>query len=111
MPAVTTRRPECLIAARPAASSASLRTVPPWTLPALLASVTPIQWARTAQEAVGGLGSTSGSYDERLGLRDRATARRRTPLGGFPGIQVLRRTRSTEDPFYLSGLTARFATA
>src|SRR5947209_18315518 len=111
MPAVTTRRPECLIAARPAASSASLRTVPPWTLPALLASVTPIQWARTAQEAVGGLGSTSGSYVERLGSRDRASARRRTRLGGFAGIQVLRETRSTKHLFYLSVVSEDVASA
>ncbi len=43
MPAVTTRWRECLIAARPAASSQSFITVPPWTNPALLASSRLIQ--------------------------------------------------------------------
>ncbi len=43
MPTVTTRWGACLIAASAAASSASFMIMPPWMLPALLASVTPIQ--------------------------------------------------------------------
>ncbi len=42
-PAVTTGRRECLMAARPAASSQSFITVSPCTNPAVLASPTPIQ--------------------------------------------------------------------
>ena len=55
--AVTTRRPECLIAARPAASSASFITVPPWTLPALFASAMLISLASIVLESEGDLGS------------------------------------------------------
>ncbi len=42
-PAVTTRMPQCLIAASPAASSMKRRTVPPWIEPAEFASWTLIQ--------------------------------------------------------------------
>ena len=48
MPAVTTRRPECLIAASPAASSTRRITVPPWMNPPELAS--PIDIQRTSSE-------------------------------------------------------------
>src|SRR5689334_320845 len=56
MPTVTTRVPACLIAASAAASSASLMIVPPWTLPALLASVMPIHRISCALESDGALG-------------------------------------------------------
>ena len=46
---MTTRRPECLIAASPAASSASRSTVPPWMNPAEFASAIPIQ--RTSSDS------------------------------------------------------------
>ena len=58
MAAVTTRRRECLIAARPAASSASFITVPPCTFPALLASPMPISRASWVVDSEAGFGST-----------------------------------------------------
>lgn len=51
MPAVTTRRRECLIAAMPAASSQSFITIPPCTKPAELASAIPIHFTRVAVES------------------------------------------------------------
>lgn len=58
MAAVTTRVPQWRIAAMPATSSQSFMIVPPWTLPAVFASVTPIQCVSTASS--GGRGSTGG---------------------------------------------------
>jgi hypothetical protein len=55
--AVTARRPECLIAASPAASSHSFITVPPCTKPAELASVIPIHLTSTDTEADAARGS------------------------------------------------------
>src|SRR5437660_5327190 len=54
MPTVTTRWRECLMAASAAASSASFMIVPPWMLPALLASVTPIQWVISEHDSAVG---------------------------------------------------------
>src|SRR4051794_6995921 len=48
MAAVTTRIPACRMAAIPAASSHSRMITPPCTLPAVLASATPIQWVTIA---------------------------------------------------------------
>ena len=55
MPAVTTRSPEWRTAAMPATSSHMCRITPPWTLPARLASPTPIQRLRIELESEGGL--------------------------------------------------------
>jgi hypothetical protein len=65
MPTVTTRPRACLIADSAAASSASLMIVPPWTLPAALASVIPIQRMSCALEAEGVLGMTGTSSIKR----------------------------------------------
>src|SRR5687767_748761 len=56
--AVTTRVPQCLTAATPATSSTIFMSVPPWTLPAVLASWMPIQRVGTGCEAEGGFGCT-----------------------------------------------------
>ena len=57
MPTVTTRWRECLMAASAAASSASFMIVPPWMLPRLLASVTPIRWVISARESAAAFAS------------------------------------------------------
>ena len=49
---------EWRIAAIPAASSHSFITTPPWTKPAMFASVGPIQWTSTELEWEAGRGST-----------------------------------------------------
>src|SRR3954451_15480414 len=61
MPAVTTRPREWRTAARRAASSQSRRITPPWTLPAVLASVTPIQRVRIEADSDGMRGSTGAN--------------------------------------------------
>ena len=55
--AVTTRPPLWRTAARPAASSQSFITVPPWTNPAEFASSRPIHLTRIERERVTGRGS------------------------------------------------------
>ena len=55
-PAVTTRHPEWRIAAIPATSSQRDMIRPPWMLPAVLASPTPVQRVRTETESDGGRG-------------------------------------------------------
>ena len=55
--AVTTRWPECRIAAMPATSSHSFMIVPPCTLPAVLASGMPIHLVSTEWDCEGGRGS------------------------------------------------------
>src|SRR5689334_18564621 len=58
MPAVTTRRPQCRIAAIPAASSHIRMTTPPWTNPAELASWMLIQRISSERERETGRGSS-----------------------------------------------------
>ena len=65
IPAVTTRRPECLIAARPPASSTSRITVPPWMKPPELAS--PIDIQRTSIELESEIRRDSPSPDPASG--------------------------------------------
>src|SRR4051794_11358582 len=80
-PAVTTRPPECRIAAMPATSSQNLRTVPPWTNPAVFVSVTPIHRTRTERDAATGRGSMT--LIEETG--NTTAAFRDTTGGGLPG--------------------------
>src|SRR5437868_944649 len=86
MPTVTTRLRECLIAASAAASSAIRITVPPWTLPAELASVIPIHrisWEREAEQGFGSkvaiLAVPGAPRRQRGACADRARAQERRP--------------------------------
>jgi hypothetical protein len=59
MPAVTTRIPQWRMAAIPATSSQRCMIFPPWTLPAVFASDTPIQWVTIEIESDGRRAATS----------------------------------------------------
>src|SRR5687767_14929655 len=68
MAAVTARPPQCLAAASPAAVSTSFMIVPPWTLPARLASGISIWRARTTLDAEAGLGVRSQDIAVRVAV-------------------------------------------
>jgi hypothetical protein len=58
---VTARPPQCLMAASPAAVSTSFMTTPPWTMPAMFASVISMSCTSVTCDAATGFGVRSHS--------------------------------------------------